>query len=937
MARHRARLVAATALASVAALPPAAHALRGPSGDVPATLAPTVSSTAPATAAIGAAALARAGFDRGQWDHATGVPSRLWGVGVAAPGASANPALAEAAAWRVLSEHLATLAPGSAPGDLELVSNVVRGRVRSLGFRQTYRGLPVDGGELSVAVVRDRVVMLGSSARPHVQVAAMPARADTRARAAHAAHAWLVPQTPPRTARALRTTATGERVVLAVLEPDRGTSYRVVDVVRAAATREPAAWDVFVDAATGQALARRDLVARASATISYRIAARWPGAGLVDTPAARLTHTIGGVPITADAAGAVSWIGDGSDASAGLLGPQVRVDSDDPPETWPATTLDLVDGQAAVWDVGPASDALAFASAPVFAQHAKDVARAAGYPEPAFLDEQQALMVNHGAGGPGATCNALAAPDALYFYPTGGGCENTAAIADVVFHEFAHRLHQRALIPGVGSYRADVAEGIADFFATQLTGDPGMARGLFLTEAPLRHLDPDDGDARWPDDVNADPHLSGLILGGAMWDLRTALIAAEGEAAARARMFELTWAIMGRATDLPSTYAEVLLADDDDGDLGNGTPHQCAIQTAFALHGLTGEDPLAGIGRPRLDELEVTVPVSAPPPDPICAPISVVGGTLTWRLRETPTTGGEVPMTATADGWRASLPAPETTAPTAIEYQVRLELSAGSALTFPANPADPYYQAVVGALTPVWCDDFETGGEGWTLGGEFAVGAPGVGGYDPAAAYQGTRVLGLDLRGDGLYEPGATDAATTPPIDITGAHGLRLQFWRWLTTEDALYDQAVVAMGATELWSNVGSGGELPHLDGEWRFVDLPLAPADGATTIDLTFAHTADTAVQYGGWTIDDVCVMAAEIAATCGDGRISDDETCDDGGAEDGDGCSATCQLEPTDGDDGGGCCQAPRRPGPAPALLLAGVTAWALRRRRRARRAW
>lgn len=936
MARRTSRLIAASALTAVAALAPPVYALRGTGTDLALAPAPVTSSIAPAAATAQAAALAHAGFDRGQWDVATGVPSRLWGTGIAAPGASADPALAEAAARRVLHAHLATLAPGSAPGDLELVSNQVRGRVRSVGFRQTYRGLPVDGGQLSVAIVRDRVVMIGSSARPHVQVPAMPVRADTRARAAHAATAWLGPLTPPRLARALRTTAAGDRVVLAVPEPGGGTSYRVVDVVRAAATGEPAAWDVFVDAATGQALARRDLVARASTTISYRIAERWPGAGLVDTPAARLTHTIGGLPITADASGVVSWLGDGSGASVGLAGPEVTVGSDDPPETWPEATLDLVDGQAAVWDVGPSSDALAFASAPVFAQHAKDVARAAGYPQPAFLDEQQALMVNHGEAVAGDTCNAIAAPDALYFYPAGGACENTAAIADVVFHEFAHRLHQRALIPGVGSYRADVAEGIADFFATQLTGDPGMARGLFLTDEPLRQLDPADGDARWPDDVNADPHLSGLILGGAMWDLRQALTATEGAEAARAIMFELTWAIMGRATDLPSTYAEVLLADDDDGDLGNGTPHACAIQTAFALHGLAGEDPLAGVGLPRLDELEVTVPVTPPPRDPDCQPITVVGGAVTWRLREAPATGGVVPMSAGAGGWSASLPPPTSSAPTAIEYQVRLELSAGGALTFPGNPADPYYQTVVGDLTPVWCDDFEDGGDGWTLGGEFAVGAPGVGAYDPAAAYQGASVLGLDLHGDGLYEPGATDAATTPPIAMAGASGLRLQFWRWLTTEDALYDQATITLGDTELWTNVGSGGDTPHLDGEWRFVDLPLTPPDDATSIALTFAHVADTAVQYGGWTIDDVCVMATALAgATCGDGQLTGDEACDDGGTEDGDGCSASCQLEPTDGDDGGGCCQAPRRPGSG--LLLAGVTAALLRRRRRGRPAW
>ena len=39
-------------------------------------------------------------------------------------------------------------------------------------------------------------------------------------------------------------------------------------------------------------------------------------------------------------------------------------------------------------------------------------------------------------------------------------------------------------------------------------------------------------------------------------------------------------------------YPEALLADDDDGDLANGTPNECEINKAFHAHGLV----LAGSG-----------------------------------------------------------------------------------------------------------------------------------------------------------------------------------------------------------------------------------------------------------------------------------------------------------------------------------------------------
>src|SRR5262245_49441645 len=54
------------------------------------------------------------------WDAATGVPRRIWGSGIAAPGAMANPAIAEAVARQMLADHVALLAPGAAASDFVL-------------------------------------------------------------------------------------------------------------------------------------------------------------------------------------------------------------------------------------------------------------------------------------------------------------------------------------------------------------------------------------------------------------------------------------------------------------------------------------------------------------------------------------------------------------------------------------------------------------------------------------------------------------------------------------------------------------------------------------------------------------------------------------------------------------------------------------------------
>ena len=129
-------------------------------------------------------------------------------------------------------------------------------------------------------------------------------------------------------------------------------------------------------------------------------------------------------------------------------------------------------------------------------------------------------------------------------------------------------------------------ERARDFLATTITGDAAMGRGFFLTDAPLRDLDPVGSEAVYPDDLTGVPHDDGLIFGGTFWDLREALIEDLGPQAGIARTEELFHATLQRASGMTTAYVEVLVEDDDDGDLSNGTPNFCAIDDIFRLHGL---------------------------------------------------------------------------------------------------------------------------------------------------------------------------------------------------------------------------------------------------------------------------------------------------------------------------------------------------------------
>src|SRR5262245_53017066 len=96
------------------------------------------------------------------WDAATGVPNRIWGDGIPAPGANASAAIAEQVARRVLAAYLDLLAPGASVADFELVSNHSDGEIRSVGFVQRAGGLRVVGGQASFRFKRDRLYVIGS-------------------------------------------------------------------------------------------------------------------------------------------------------------------------------------------------------------------------------------------------------------------------------------------------------------------------------------------------------------------------------------------------------------------------------------------------------------------------------------------------------------------------------------------------------------------------------------------------------------------------------------------------------------------------------------------------------------------------------------------------------------------------------------------------------
>ncbi len=817
------------------------------------------------------------------WDPATGVPLRIWAMQRSA--SADSPAAAAQVARDTLAAHLDLLAPGSAPSDFILAADDLSSGIRSLGFIQHHRGRPVLGGQLSLRFKHGRLAMIASEALPRVQAVLTDSPVDPDT-ARERARAWILADSQSATAGAV-----DGPFILPIVDDGRVREYREVLRVLVRSAAPVGKWAVYVDAATGAPVAREQQLRFASGTLLVDAPLRGPLGARANFAAANMNVFVNGAPATTDIAGVVGFA-DGPPAAvvAGTAGTFIDVQNQSGPDA--VTDLSLAPGGAALWAAPQDEQLDAQLSAYVHADRAKQFVRQIA-PDFAFLGGNMPVLVNIND-----ICNAFADGETINFFLSDIQCENTGRIADVVYHEFGHNVHIQGVIPGVGFVDGALSEGIADFLSATMVDDSGVAPGFFLgDDAPLRELDPDGAEWHWPED-NGEVHDAGRIIGGALWDLRKALRKKLGAGPGTTLVNKMWFESIRRAVDMPTMYPEVLLVDDDDGDLSNGTPNECEINVAFDVHGLVGPTAFAADvvhGAPSPGGLPVDLVVGAQ--TKACLDLTPIGAQILWRIRGSDE-NGTVLMSPTPAGFSGVAPNPGDG--NVLEYQVQLALKGSPPVVFPRNQADPQYQAYFGPVTPLFCTGFESspGAEGWSTSGAWAWGPP-PGGADPEAAFTGFAVAGTNLVAPGSYPNLSFNSMTSPPIDVTGWPTVRLQMRRWLEVEDGTFDQASLLVNGLFGWQNAASfDGNVPHLDGEWRFQDIELTPFVAGGQVQLEFILSSDEFLEFGGWNLDELCVVGTDQAppSECGDGVVQPPEQCDSGlGNSDTqpDACRTSCRL--------------------------------------------
>ncbi len=588
---------------------------------------------------------AKAGWDAFRADHGnswqvhvdrrTGAPLLVQGAGTPwfAPGQTIDAAQVQAKARQFLSanglllglrpQELAWNASASAATDADHWVAV---------FDHVVGGISVEGESFILYVTRGRLVAFGASRWGSVPLAAKPAIDAEAARAALYSYMELTPQDQATLV------SSGQLVFVAApagaaaapqqAPAGQGVDYHLAWRFAVRVADEPGTWVGKVDALTGKVLAfydddRYSQVKGGVYPLSNDGDCANGGCELANFPMPFADVTISKKKQTVDDMGLFTCGKGPKNASTTLAGKYVRVaDRCGAVNDSGNCSGDLDLGASAGTDcVTPAghNGGDTHASRTSFYQinRVKEKARY-WLPANSWLDQQLTTNVNITS-----TCNAYY-NGSVNYYRSGGGCRNTGEIAGVVTHEFGHGLDQndgggydnpsegyadvvaifedRASCVGRGFYQGGLCSGYGDAcLSCSGIRDMDFAAHASNTPAtPANFTAVYCGGGGGP--CGREVHCESYVPAEAMFDLATRDLPAMGlDRDTSWQLAEKLWyksrqGSGGNAFNcrLPSSdgcgantwFYKLRVADDDDGDLANGTPHAAAIFAAFNRHAI---------------------------------------------------------------------------------------------------------------------------------------------------------------------------------------------------------------------------------------------------------------------------------------------------------------------------------------------------------------
>jgi len=529
----------------------------------------------------------------GNWyvhfNETSGMPHRAYGQPLQVSGTDAQDKAIQFAQTELAAFQIPT-------SDLVGSGKTHQGKNTYVNFKQHYQGLEVLGSRYTAKFNNDALIMFGCDVHPNIVLNIAPSYTAEQALqlAASGINNTL-----------LSSECIGELKVLPIPSEEGYVYHLVYEVLVKTMSSEqiPANYQTLVDAHTGVILYRQNKVKHSgpikpkscqhpvhpprearmlevSATITGSVQELTPNDPIVTQDLENIYVTVGGVDYPADQDGHVVLpVNPGSTATVRMMGPWSRIYTND---LTPSLTYSLADGNNAISMDGTANvkEMSAYRSVQrIHDWHKQWMGDFTG------MDFQLPTNIDVTGG----TCNAFYDGSSINFYDIGGGCNASSLVADVCYHEYGHGINDN-YYQSEGSFfqNGAIGEGYADFWAISATNNPILGAGFNTDNLdPIRRYDTDP--KVYPSDLVGEVHSDGEIIMGAWWDSHLLMGA---NWSVTMPLFVEAYAGLQAATfdgNEGEAYTDVLIdllqADDNDGDLSNGTPNGNAIVEGFYIHG----------------------------------------------------------------------------------------------------------------------------------------------------------------------------------------------------------------------------------------------------------------------------------------------------------------------------------------------------------------
>ena len=546
----------------------------------------------------------------------------------------------ERASWEAFARHVESQSRALGVDVREMPQGRVTvhddGGIVQIVTPRVFEGVPVRDSYLTAVVNHGNLVLFGANQWGTIRTASRPTVGALQARTSLASYMEALAPSGYRRQPSLAYVVLSGGALESLAGPsDAGYDYRLVWVLSPQFEGDHGTWEALVDAHSGELLSLQDTnhyqsVRRVQGGVQPVSNDGVPPDGVEQAgwpfPFADVATT-GGNYVT-DMGGNLPVCATGS-VSSTLNGRYVRMaDVCGPINLTSAGNLDFGTG-AGTNCTTPGTGGLGntHSSRTGFFELNNLIQQAKGQlPNNPWLDEPLIANMNINL-----TCNAFWGGSSVNFYRQGGGCNNTGEIAAIFDHEWGHGMDDN----DANGVISNPGEGIADIYMALRLKESCVGRNFRNTNCGgygnaclsctgVRDIDWDQRASHTPTTVSwidancgtgpapcgGGVHCEGSVYAESLWDYfirdlptimgystDTALeVATRTTYIAAGPVGNVFQCVQGSGgCPASSAYPNFLAADDDNGNLADGTPHMAALFSAFNRHGIACATPAVAV------------------------------------------------------------------------------------------------------------------------------------------------------------------------------------------------------------------------------------------------------------------------------------------------------------------------------------------------------